>query len=148
MKAFIKRLDNSLPLPSYKTAGSVGFDFFNRLDMVIPARGLGFLPLNAIIQTPPGHLFILIPRSSLPAKKGLAHPHGIGLIDQDFSGPQDELRLQVYNLTDQPVEVKKGERVAQGFFLKFDRVEWQEQENLENTMTRGGFGSTEGYSSH
>lgn len=147
MKAVIKRLDRSLPLPSYKTAGSVGFDFFNRLDTIIPARNIGFLALNTIIQTPPGFLLILIPRSSLPAKKGLAHPHGIGLIDRDFSGPQDELRLQVYNLTDKPVEIKRGERVAQGFFLKFDAVQWQEQEILQNTVTRGGFGSTAGYSS-
>lgn len=147
MKVAIKRLDRSLPLPSYKTAGSVGFDFFSRIDTVIPARSMGFLPLNAIVETPPGFLFILIPRSSLPAKKGLAHPHGIGLIDQDFSGPRDELQLQVYNLRDEPVEVARGERVAQGFFLKFDPVEWQEQESLQNSATRGGFGSTAGYKS-
>ena len=47
----------------------------------------------------------------------------------------------MYNFTDQPVEIKKGERIAQGLFLKVDQVEWEEVDEIRPT-SRGGFGST------
>ena len=66
---------------------------------------------------------------------------GIGIVDRDYSGPEDEIRLQVFNFTDQSVEVKKGERLAQGIFLKADKVQWEEVKEMR-PKSRGGFGST------
>ncbi len=69
----------------------------------------------------------------------LANAVGIG--DEDYAGNNDEYKAPLYNFTDEPVEVKRGERVAQMMILPFDRVEWQEVESLDST-DRGGFGTT------
>ncbi len=140
MKAKIKRIDKSLPLPTYQTAGSVGFDIYSREDMEIQPHEIALIPGNIIVETPQGYMLLVALRSSTPRKKGLIKPHGIGVIDNDYCGEGDEIKVQVYNITDKIVKIEKGERVAQGIFVKVDRFEWEET----NTMgkTRGGFGST------
>ena len=140
MKAKIKRIDKSLPLPTYQTAGSVGFDIYSREDMEIQPHEIALIPGNIIVETPQGYMLLVALRSSTPRKKGLIKPHGIGVIDNDYCGEGDEVKVQVYNNTDNVVKVDKGERVAQGIFVKVDKFEWEET----NTMgkTRGGFGST------
>lgn len=141
MKVKIKRIDSSLPLPSYATAGSVCFDLLARNDMEIGAKEVALIPSNIIIETPSGYMFIVVPRSSTPRKKGLLIPHGIGIVDQDYSGPEDEILFQVYNFTDKTVKVEKGERLAQGCFIPVEKVEFDEVERVSE-KSRGGFGST------
>ena len=142
MKVNIKRIDKSLPLPEYQTPGSVAFDVYSRIDMLIEPKTIARIPTNLIIQTPKGYMLTLVPRSSTPVKKGLSIPHGIGIIDQDYCGEKDEILLQVYNFTDQKVEVKKGERMGQATFIRVDTCEWEEVETIEK-QSRGGFGSTD-----
>jgi dUTP pyrophosphatase len=141
MKIKIKRIDKTLPLPQYATSGSVCFDLLARDDMVIESKSVALIPTNIIIETPPGYMFIVVPRSSTPKKKGLLIPHGIGVIDQDYSGPEDEVLFQVYNFTDKPVSVSKGDRLAQGCFVPVERVEFDEVETISE-KSRGGVGST------
>ena len=74
----IKRIDKSLPLPTYATAGSVGFDLLCREDREISPRSLGLIPGNVIVQTPPGYMLMITLRSSTPRRKGLLIPHGLG----------------------------------------------------------------------
>ena len=136
----IKRIDTRLPLPSYATAGSVGFDLVCREDTEIAPRTIGLIPGNVIVQTPPGYMLLLTLRSSTPRRKGLLIPHGLGIIDQDYCGEGDELKVQVYNFRDEAVLVKRGERVAQGIFVPILQVDWQEVDSLG--QGRGGFGST------
>ena len=140
MKAKIKRIDKSLPLPTYQTSGSVGFDIYSREDMEIKPREIALIPGNIIVETPPGYMLLVALRSSTPRKKGLTKPHGIGVIDNDYCGEGDEIKVQVYNNTDNNVKVEKGERVAQGIFVKVDKFDWEEMETMGKT--RGGFGST------
>lgn len=140
----IKRLDKSLPLPKHQTKGSVALDLISRVDIKIPPKEIGLIPSNNIIETPPGFALILAPRSSMPKKTGLNFPHSIGIIDQDFCGPEDEVLIQVYNFTNKEVLVKKGDRIAQAMFVKIEKVEWEEVENI-GKKTRGGVGSTGGY---
>jgi dUTP pyrophosphatase len=99
------------------------------------------LPTGVAIATPPGYMLLVTARSSTPRRKGLSVPHGVGVIDQDYCGDDDEIRCQVYNFTDAPVTVRRGERLAQGIFVRVDRAAWQEVASLD-TPTRGGFGST------
>jgi dUTP pyrophosphatase len=68
--------------------------------------------------------------------------NGVGVIDTDYCGPQDEVKIQVLNFTQAPVTVKRGDRIAQGIFLKYAPPEWEEGE--PESTTRGGFGSTGG----
>ncbi|MEK6853775.1 MAG: dUTP diphosphatase, partial [Nanoarchaeota archaeon] len=67
-------------------------------------------------------------------------PHGIGVIDNDYCGEEDEIKVQVYNNSSNIAKVEKGERIAQGIFVKVDRFEWEETDKMGKT--RGGFGST------
>ncbi len=141
MKIKIKRIDTSLPLPQYATPGSVCFDLLARTDMELAPKAVALIPTNIIIETPPGYMFIVIPRSSTPKKKGLLIPHGIGVIDQDYSGPEDEVLFQVYNFTDEAVKIAKGDRLAQGCFVPVERAEFEEVEQILD-KSRGGIGST------
>src|SRR5437867_3145459 len=137
----IKRIDKSIPLPKYETTGAVCFDLLARTRIEIAAHSLALIPTNIIIKVPRGYMFIVVPRSSTPKKKGLLIPHGIGVIDQDYCGPEDEVLFQVLNFTDKTVVVEKGERLAQGCFVPVEKVEFLEVEKM-TAKTRGGVGST------
>jgi dUTP pyrophosphatase len=142
MQVRIKRIDPELPLPVYETAGAVGFDLLAREDVMINPGEIVLIPANVIVETPPGYAFLVVSRSSTPRKKGLMKPHGIGVIDQDYCGPEDEVKIQVQNFTQESVKVSRGEKIAQGLFVRCDRAEFVEVEAIERE-TRGGFGSTD-----
>jgi dUTP pyrophosphatase len=137
----IMRIDPELPLPVYETPGAVGFDLLARVETTVEARGIGRIPANVVVETPPGYMLLVAARSSLPSRKGLSVPHGIGVIDQDYCGPRDEVLVQVYNFTDAPVTVARGDKIAQGVFVRVDRARWEEADFSER-QSRGGFGST------
>ncbi|MCA9371044.1 MAG: dUTP diphosphatase [Candidatus Peregrinibacteria bacterium] len=141
MKVRIQRIDPALPLPKHESAGAVGFDLVTRQTTVIEPGAIGLVPGNVIVQVPEGYALLVIPRSSLPRKKALVCPHSIGVIDQDYHGPEDELLVQVQNISSEPVVVERGERIAQGMFVKVEQAKWEEV-NDHGAETRGGFGST------
>ena len=140
MKVNIKRIDKSLPLPIYETKGSVGFDILAREATVVEPKSLGIIPGNVVVETPNGFMLVLTLRSSTPKKKGLLKPHGIGVIDNDYCGDKDELMVQVYNFSDKTATISRGEKIAQGIFVKIDKAEWSEINKSKES--RGGFGST------
>ncbi len=136
----VKRIDADLPLPTYATAGSVGFDLLCREDTEIEPRTIELVPCNVIVRVPDGYMLLLSMRSSTPRRKGLLIPNGVGIIDQDYCGEGDELKVQVFNFREEAVTVKRGERIAQGIFIPVTRVRWNEVSELG--QGRGGFGST------
>ena len=136
----IKRIDKDLPLPTYATAGSVGFDLFCREDTEIAPRTIELIPGNVIVRIPQGYMLLLALRSSTPGRKGLLIPNGVGIIDQDYGGEGDELKIQVLNFREEAVLVKRGERIAQGIFVPIARATWREVDEMREG--RGGFGST------
>ncbi len=137
----IRRLDPDLPLPEYASPGAVGFDLYCREETVLAPGEIALLPTGVAIATPPCYMLLVTSRSSTPRRKGLSVPHGVGVIDQDYRGDGDEVRCQVYNFTASPVTVKRGERLAQGIFVRVDRAQWEEVPRMD-APTRGGFGST------
>lgn len=140
-KVKIKRVDKSLPLPIYETHGSVGFDIVARETTEIPSKEIKLIPGNIIVEVPKGYMLMVASRSSAPRKKGLTPPHGLGIIDHDYCGNEDEIKIQVYNFTDESVIVERGEKVAQGVFIRIDKLEWEEVDEMAQN-SRGGFGST------
>jgi dUTP pyrophosphatase len=136
----IKRVDPELPLPTYATAGSVGFDLICRENTEVAPSGLARIPSNVIVETPPGYMLLLTMRSSTAKRKGLLIPNGVGIIDQDYCGDGDELLVSVYNFHPETAWVWRGERIAQGIFVPIARVAWHEVEHVGDG--RGGFGST------
>lgn len=147
MKIDIKRVDQTLPLPRYETSGAVAFDFVARIPILVAPRTIALIPSNIIVGTPAGFMLMIAPRSSFALKKGLMFPHSVGIVDQDFCGTDDEIKIQVYNMGDSPIQVDRGERIAQGVFLKMERADWQEVPEMQ-AKSRGGFGSTGGYAGH
>ncbi|AKM84544.1 MAG: deoxyuridine 5'-triphosphate nucleotidohydrolase Dut, dUTP pyrophosphatase [candidate division Kazan bacterium GW2011_GWA1_50_15] len=142
MRVRITRIDKTLPLPIYKTAGAAGFDLITREDTVIRPGEITRIPCNMIVQTPPGYMLLLTMRSSTPSKKpGLIKPHSVGIVDSDYCGPEDELKFQVQNVGDQNITVERGEAIGQGIFVKIEQVQLLEVEQTA-AVSRGGFGST------
>ena len=142
MQIAIRRVDASLPLPRHETGGSVGFDLVTRETTVILPGQIGLVPGNVVVKVPDGYALLIVPRSSLPRKKALVCPHSIGVIDGDYHGPKDEILVQVQNIGKEPVTVERGERIAQGIFVKIETAEWVEESELAS-VSRGGFGSTD-----
>ena len=142
MKVKIQRIDKSLPLPIYETHGSVGFDLIAREDIEVKPNEIKLIPANVIVEVPKGYALILASRSSTPKKHGLTKPHGIGVIDQDYNGPQDEIKIQVKNFKTESTTIKKGVKIAQGIFIKADQLEFDEVDEISQ-KSRGGFGSTD-----
>ena len=142
MKVKIKRLDKDLSLPQYETGGSVGFDLLCRESVTVAPQTVTLIPANVIVETPPGYMLMVTLRSSTPRKRGLLIPHGVGVIDPDYCGEGDEIQIQIYNFTDQPVTVERGDKIAQAIFVRVDIAEWSEVSEM-GSETRGGFGSTD-----
>ena len=141
MKVRIKRLDPSVPLPRYQTPHSAGFDIAASEDVRVAPGEVRLIPTGLVAEAPEGYFLALFIRSSAPIKKGLTLANGVGVVDRDYSGPSDQILIEVLNFTDSAVEVRKGERIAQGMFLRVDRVEWEEVDEVR-VPSRGGFGST------
>jgi dUTP pyrophosphatase len=142
MKARIQRIDKGLPLPVYETGGSVGFDILARETTVIESGLIELVPGNIVVEVPEGYMLAVASRSSTPRKKGVSPPHGFGIIDHDYCGPEDEIKIQVYNFSGEPVTIERGEKIAQGVFVRVDKFEWEEVDTIKEE-SRGGFGSTD-----
>lgn len=140
MKVPIRRISKDIPLPEYKTPGAVAMDCAVREDIVIPPHGVGYAPLNFALHPPAGHMVLLAARSSLH-KRGLMFANSVGLFDEDYCGDEDEYKAILFNFTDEPVQLVKGDRIAQIVFVPYSKVEWEEKETLGNPQ-RGGIGST------
>ncbi|MBY0496485.1 MAG: dUTP diphosphatase [Cyanobacteria bacterium] len=141
MRLKIKRLQSAVGLPETATAGAAGFDLAAAADVEIPARSIRLVGTGLVIGVPSGHFLGIFARSSTPLKRGLMVANGVGIIDSDYCGPEDEIKIQVLNITDSPVRVARGDRLAQGIVLPSPRIEWEEVDEMR-VPTRGGFGST------
>lgn len=140
MRVKITRLDPNLSLPTYATPGSAGFDLASAYDVEVPPREIRLIGTGLVMKVPEGYFLAIFARSSTPIKRGLIVSNGVGVIDSDYCGPADEIKVQVFNITDAPVLVRRGDRIAQGIVLPAPRVEFEEA--ATHAESRGGFGST------
>ncbi len=136
----IKRIRPDVAFPEYKTAGAIAFDIAVCEGKTMQPGETVFFSTGLVICTPPGYGLIIAGRSS-NAKKQITLANGIGIIDQDYCGPEDELKLSVRNEGSAPYIVEKGERIAQGLFVPIVRGDFNEVESL-SSPTRGGYGTT------
>src|SRR5678816_3445382 len=138
----IRRLDSTVAFPAYQTPGAAGFDLAASTDVTIPPGTIALVPTGLVIQVPAGHFLGIFARSSTPLKKGLMVANGVGVIDEDYCGPADEVKIQLLNFTQAAVHVKRGDRLAQGLFIPVTRATWQETAGDLREGSRGGFGAT------
>lgn len=139
----IKRLRENAVVPARATEGSAGLDLSACLDepLVIPSGGRALIPTGIAIALPgSAYVALLFARSSLGAKRGLLLSNGVGVIDSDYRG---EIRIGVYNFTNEPCIVENGERLAQLVVIPTASLPVRETQELEDTARgAGGFGST------
>ena len=140
MRLKVTRLNPSVPLPVYSSSGAAGFDLAAAEDVEVPPGAIRLIGTGLVVAVPDGHFLAVLARSSTPLKRGLMVANGVGVIDPDYQGPADEVKVQVLNFTAAPVLIKRGDRIAQAIVLPAPRVEFEEAE--VTSVSRGGFGST------
>jgi dUTP diphosphatase len=138
----IRRLRQSVSLPAYQTPGAAGFDLAASEDVVVAPGAVALVPTGLVIQVPDGYFLGIFARSSTPLRRGLIVSNGVGVIDSDYCGAADEIKIQVLNVTPAAVTVKTGDRIAQGLFIPVARAAWQETDDDLRAGSRGGFGAT------
>ncbi|MFA5466587.1 MAG: dUTP diphosphatase [Candidatus Izemoplasmatales bacterium] len=136
-------LDKNISLPQRKTQNSAGYDLEAASDLVIAPRSQVFVATGLKAYMAEGEVLFIYPRSSLFQKKQLIMTNSVGVIDADyFDNPDNEghILISLYNLKDEPVTIKKGERIAQAIFSKYLLVDG---DNRAGNHRFGGFGSTD-----
>lgn len=133
----IKRLDKNLPLPRYKTRGSVGIDLYSAESMTIGKFVTVKVPTGIAVEIPAGYEGQIRPRSSTSANGVIIH---LGTIDQDYRG---EILVIVSNHYNTLLRIDRGDRLAQLVICPVVRVEIMEADELaESERDANGFGST------
>src|SRR4026207_803654 len=122
----IRRLHDSVALPAYQTDGAAGFDLAASEDVLVAPSSIALIPTGLVIQVPEGHFLGVFARSSTPLKRGLMVANGVGVVDEDYRGPNDEIKIQVLNFTQAPVTVSPGDRLAQGILIPYVRAEFED----------------------
>jgi dUTP pyrophosphatase len=98
------------------------------------------IPTGLFMALPDGTEAQVRPRSGLAAKFGISVLNSPGTIDADYRG---EVKVILVNLSNEPFVVNPGERIAQLVVARYEKVEWDEVEVLDETdRGQGGFGST------
>lgn len=143
---FVKRILTSEDgikriLPARSTKNSAGYDFFNPKNVVCKSHQITMIPTGIKAQFPEDEALFLFNRSSNPKKKGLIILNGVGVVDSDYyNNPENEgeMAFVFYNMLDEDVTILAGEKLGQGIFMKYAKVDNDEAEGER----KGGFGST------
>lgn len=137
------RLDGNpdLPLPSRATRQSAGYDVRSaEADLILRPGEIRAVSTGFVMELPPGMECQVRPRSGLAARHGITLPNSPGTIDPDYRG---ELKVLLQNGGTEAVTVRRGERIAQLVFARFETPSVVEAERLSETdRGQGGFGST------
>ncbi len=130
-------------MPEYATAMSAGMDLRANLpdgDVELRPLERRLIPTGLHIALPDGYEAQIRPRSGLAAKFGVTVLNTPGTIDADYRG---EIKVILVNLSNETFVVKNGERICQMVVAKYEKVEWEETDNLDDTERgEGGFGHT------
>ena len=131
-----------LPLPAYATPGAAGLDLLAAVPdaITLPPLGRALVPTGIAIAVPVGYEAQVRPRSGLALKQGITVLNAPGTIDADYRG---EVGVVLINLSQAPVTLRRGERIAQLLLARVARLAWDEVTTLPVTARgEGGFGST------
>lgn len=144
IKVQIKRLPNNtdLPLPKYMSDHAAGMDLYAAVtvDLAIAPGEWKLVPTGLAIALPEGYEAQVRPRSGLALKQGVSVLNTPGTVDADYRG---EVGVILMNHSKQDLVIKRGDRIAQMIINKFERIVFEEVEELSTTERgAGGFGHT------
>ena len=138
----IKKLNKKAVVPTYGSPFSAGADLYalTEEDVVIAAGETVFIHTGISIELPMGTVGLIYARSGLACKKGLAPANKVGVIDCDYRG---EIMVAIHNHSAESKTVSDGERIAQLVITPYYTAEYEETDQLSDTVRgEGGFGST------
>lgn len=125
-------------VPIYATEDSAGADLYAKIDNPVLLGSLDrhTFPTGVKIALPKGYEAQVRPRSGMAKKNGVVAI--LGTIDADYRG---EIGVTLINLSTEPYRVMPNDRIAQLVVSKYEKVEWEQVDELDTT-TRGeqGFG--------
>ena len=142
VKVLIKKLNPKAKLPSYKTSGSSGMDLMALIDdtLTIKPNQSVLVPTGISIAIPDDTEVQIRPRSGLAAKSNISVLNTPGTIDSDYRG---ELKIILINHSKEDFLINNGDRIAQMILMPVLKIEFEEVEDLPETIRgSGGFGST------
>ncbi|MFF5989059.1 dUTP diphosphatase [Prauserella flavalba] len=144
VQVLLSRLDPGVPLPAYARPGDAGADLVTTSDVVLQPGERGVVGTGIAIGLPPGYAGFVHPRSGLAARVGLSIVNTPGTIDSGYRG---EIRVCLVNHDPkEPVELSRGDRIAQLVVQRVEHAEFVEVAELEGTERgAGGYGSTGGH---
>lgn len=128
-------------LPKRSTKNSGGYDFVVPEDTICKSHEITMVKSGVKAYFPDDEVLLLFNRSSNPKKKGLIILNGVGVVDSDYvdnSDNEGEIAGLFYNMLDEDVVLKAGEKMMQGIFVKFEITD---DDNAEGKR-KGGWGST------
>ncbi len=139
------KVTRGMPMPAYATDGAAALDLRAALDegteVVIEPGKRALIPTGiAIAPETTGVVAVLAARSGLACKSGICLSNGIGVIDADYRG---EICASLFNTSDTPFTVRRGDRIAQLMFMPVCHANLLPVAELDETARgAGGFGST------
>jgi len=127
-------------LPKKKTFGAAGYDLISAIDTVIKPRTFQGIPTGIAIEIPKTIEAQVRPRSGLSLNHGIGILNSPGTIDSDYRG---EVMVILFNISQKPFKIKKGDRIAQLIFSQLTKVKLKKVSGLSITKRgAGGFGHT------
>jgi len=141
-RVLIKKLNPDVVLPIYKTSGASGMDlmaFVEKPIKILPNSSY-LVPTGLSIAFSEDYEVQIRPRSGLAAKKGITVLNTPGTIDSDYRG---EIKIIIFNHGKEGFVINNKDRVAQMILTPVVKMEFEETDNLPDTLRgEGGFGST------
>lgn len=134
-------IEKDFKLPERSTAFSGGYDFYCIEDISLKAKEITLVKTGVKSKFPKNEILMLCNRSSNPKKKGIILINGVGIVDADYYGNEDndgEIGFLFYNMTNNDVFFEKGDKIGQGIFIKYGIVD---DDNAKG-IRKSGFGST------
>lgn len=129
-------------IPKRATENSAGYDLASIEEIIIEPGEIKMIPTGLKVIMPKTEALFIFARSSLSIKKGLMMSNSVGVVDSDYYGNPDNeghLMVSLINVRDTPATILKGERIAQGIFLRYEKTSDDETDGL---IRLGGFGSS------
>jgi len=140
IRLLVRRLDPTLPLPSYAREGDAGLDLLAAEATTIEPGARALVPTGLAVAIPSGYAGFVLPRSGLALRHGLTLLNTPGLIDAGYRG---EIKVLLINHDRSAVTIARGERIAQLVLQRVERADLVEVDELPSTARgEGGFGST------
>jgi dUTP pyrophosphatase len=140
VKDEFRKNEGEIKLPTRASEHSAGYDFYSPVDITIQPNESVLIWTDVKAHMYYDNVLLIFVRSSM-GKHPVVIANGTGVIDSDYYGNEStdgNIGFRLLNLGNEPYEIKTGDRIGQGVFVKFGTIK---NDNASGSRS-GGFGST------